>query len=846
MDTSKNGGSKSFLFLLSAALLSANAWAQITPLEEVVVTAQKREQSLMDVPMSVQVLSGETFIEQGLDDLQDAAPFIPGLTVEQTEGQGVNISIRGINNLGYNVAFEQATAVFNDGVYYGRSLQGIAGVYDIDRMEVLFGPQPVFFGQSAIAGLISYSSKRPGQEFDGYVLVETGNLGHQKLEGAVSIPLSDTWAARFSAKTSENDGWVELYGGGDGNASKDDAYRFQIEGQVTDNFSIWAKYEDFEQETDGFAQESIVCNPALATAPPLTWCDDAIANNLAEYEFNRITSAGGSVSAHTLGPPIPVGKLDLTELPGAQLDALGVDITGSASAVEMVYEFDNGMTLTSLTGLSDYDSERWQDFDFSAYASLTFPNLESFDQESQEFRLQSNSDGPLNWMVGLYWQDHDLNFQNDVVSALPNPMGPSGTNATEYNEEASYFGAFASVTWELSDSVTLDYGVRYNDVEKDAYLWEVDSFLTNAAGDRISNTGPANPRGVRPTVVPSGTQATGYSGLLSEMASGDRCLGNTPNGDDCEAALLAAGTPASLIAAWGDTDLSLAEDDITYQFALTWSYSDDSSLFIRYAEAFKPGGFSRGPSSFIVASKGQYDAEKADSLEAGGHFGFASGRGRANVTAFTVDYQDRQVQTQIIDPVTGSQFFLFNNATSSSIKGFEADVKYITESGVDLALGMNYTDGEYDSFTGAACFNIETRNGLCPNGTMDLSGTDFDGLPKWSISGGAGYEFSISRGLNLKLRADFTMYDDFENTRPFAGQTPGNEYREQDGYTLVNLRAAIAPENGKWEVAVYGRNVTDELYWQTQPGQIGTFGTAEATVSRPDSWGLSFRYNIGD
>ena len=832
--------------LATAVFFTGSLQAQQQVLEEILVTAQKREQSLTDVPMSVQVLSGETFIEQGYNDLQDAAEIIPGLTVEQTEGQGVTVRIRGISNEGFNVAFEQATAVFNDGLYYGRSLQGIAGIYDIERMEVLFGPQPVYFGQSAIAGLIGYSSTRPTSEFDGYLLAEAGNIGHQKLEGAVTVPLSDTWGVRLSGKQTENDGWVDLYEGGNGNASTDDAYRFQIAGDITDRFSLWAKYEEFEQATTGFAQEGVACNPALSSVQPLTWCDNAIASDLAEWNYDRVTSAGGRVSIAPLGIT-PVGNLDLTQLPQAQIDALGVDITGSANALELVYEFENGVTLTSLTGASEYDSARAQDFDFTPYASLAIVNDETFEQTSQEFRIQSNSDDALNWMAGLYWQDQELGFGGDIIAALPNPMGPSGTNATEYVEEASYFGAFAAVTWEVTDTVTLDYGIRFNEVEKDAYLWEVDSFLMDNAGTRITNTGPANPvTGARATVVPNGTQPTAYSGLLSQMVAGDRCLGNTPNNDDCEAALLAGGVPAALIADWGDTDLALDEDDITQQIAVNWAYSDTSSAFIRYAEAFKPGGFSRGSSSFTVSTKGQYEAEVADSLEIGGRFGFADGRGRANLTLYTTNYENRQVQSQFDDPITGANVFLFINAADSSIDGFEADLTYLTEAGVTFKLGGNYVLGKFDTFDGASCTNAETQGGFCPTGVMDLSGTQFNGQPNWSITGSASYDIALSDNLNLSLSGDFTTYDDFDNTRPFIDQITGYEYQEQDGYTLLNVRAGIEPADGKWELALYGRNVTDELYWQTQPEAIGIFGTAQATVSRPATYGLSFRYNLGN
>ena len=812
-------------------------------IEEILVTAQKREQTLNEVPMSVQVVTGERFIEQGFNDLEDVASFVPGLTVEQTRG-GATVRIRGISNEGFNVGFEQATAVFNDGVYYGRQLQAISGVYDIEQMEVLFGPQPVYFGQSAIAGLIGYRSKRPGSELDGYVVAEVGDIGHRKIEGAVTIPLSGTWSIRGTGKFTENDGWTERFGSGeDGNANEDTAFRLQIAGDVTEKFSVWAKYEEFEQETDGFAEDAVVCSPVFAGAPPLVFCDNAAAAGLAEWEYNDTISVGGGLSAAPFGMA-PFGNFDLTGLELAQLDALGNDIEGSAAALELIYELDNGVTITSLTGYSDYDARGVNDFDYSPYASLVIPSGEKFEQTSTELRVQSNNDGGLNWMAGIYWQDQEIDFETDIISSLPNPMGPSGTNASQYVEDAEYFGAFGAVSYDITDTVTVEYGIRYNDVQKQAYIWEVDSFLTDASGSRVTNAGPAAPGMTPASLVPNGTQATGYSGLQPEMVQGDRCLGDTPNNDDCQARLLAAGIPQVVIDGWGDTDLDLDEDEVTQQVSVNWRFSDNANVFVRYAEAFKPGGFSRGSSSFLVNTKGVYQAEKADSIEIGGYLRFADGRGQANLTFFTTDYTNRQVNSQFDDPVTGATNFIFINAADSTIEGFEAAVSYITGVGLRMNLGMNYAKGEFDSFENAACFRAEIRLGFCQGGVIDLSGTDFDGQPDWNLAGGLGYEFSVSGNLRMDISTDFSVYDDYDRARRNSSQLP-YDYRSQDGYTLINARVALFPENRSWEVAVWGKNLADELYWQTQPGEVGIFGTAFANISRPATYGATFRYNFG-
>ena len=176
--------------------------------EEIIVTAQKREQSLEEVPISISVMPGEQLQAQGFNNLEEIATFIPGVIAEQgATGISSTVTIRGVSSDGRNTAFEQSAAVFNDGTYYGRPLQSVAGIYDVQQVEVLFGPQPVYFGQSAIAGLVSYKSNRPKPgAMDGYAFAEAGNLAHRKMEGALTVPLGESWAARVGGKFQETDG----------------------------------------------------------------------------------------------------------------------------------------------------------------------------------------------------------------------------------------------------------------------------------------------------------------------------------------------------------------------------------------------------------------------------------------------------------------------------------------------------------------------------------------------------------------------------------------------------------------------------------------------------------------
>jgi len=834
--------------IFSAALLTlavtvvAGTAAAETLIDEIVVTAQKREQSLRDVPISVSVVTGEKILEQGFNDLEEITSFTPGVIVQQGDTRFSTVRIRGIDSGGDNVAFEQAVAVFNDGIYYGRSLQSTAGIYDIAQMEVLYGPQPVYFGQSAIAGLIGYSSRRPADEFEGYVVAEAGSDAYQKLEGAASVPLSGNWAMRIAGKYTETDGWTEVFATGeDGNASEDTAYRFSVQGDVAENLSLYVKTERFEQNSGGAPSASVICDPTTAALPPpargLVLCDNAEAAGLASYGYGYTVNKGGSVSAAPLNPA-PVGPFDLTTLPFARNDALGIDIDGSNSLAQVEWAVSENILVSSLTGYSEYESLGIEDFDGTPYASLMFPNSEEFEMVSQEFRIQSDNDGSFDWMAGLYFQEQELTFSNDIISALPNPRGPSGTNATQYNEEAEYLGAFASVTYDLTDRITLDYGIRYTDVAKDAYLWEIDSFLTDAEGNRISNTGPMGR-----TTVAKGTQAFGYSGIIPVMAAGDRCLGDTPNGDDCAATILAQRGGAAILAGMGDTDLDLDEDDVNHQLSLTLDLNDAATLFIRYVDGFKAGGFSRGNISFQRVAKGRYDAEEASSVELGGRFTLLEGALRINATLYYTDYDNRQVAAWVVDPVTLVASQVFTNAAKSTVEGFEADLVYATEGGFGIFWNGALTLGEFDSYTNAACFNIEAALGACEvtTNSLDLSGTDFDGQPDWTTTIGVSQELNLTEALVLRLAADVSIFDDFDDTRPTAAKF---EHRSQNGFSLVNLRAALSDAEGVWEVALYGRNVTDELYWFNQPGQNGIFGTASAAVSRPANYGVQLRYNF--
>ena len=855
--------SRAPLVVATSVATSALAQESNNVLEEILVTAQKREQSLSEVPISVSVMTGDKIVEQGFNDLEELSSFVPGLSVEQGDVVGTTLTIRGINSAGNNTALEQAVAVFNDGIYNGRSMQSVAGVYDVSQVEVLFGPQPIYFGQSAIAGLVSYRSQRPGEEWNGYAVVEGGNLGYRKLEGAVGGPISENWGVRLAGKYTETDGWTEVFATGeDGNASDDTAFRVSLEGNLTDSFAVYAKAETFEQSTTGAPFPTVVCEPDFGAQIPINLdgmggpdirspvgiCG-TLPDDLVNYGFNEYIDKGGSISARDIPSPAARGNLDLTGLDIFANEALGLDVEGNNGVLELKWDLAGDHMITSLTGYSDYESSVIEDFDSSPYAAIGIIGEEEFEMFSQEFRVESSYDGGFNWMAGVYFQENELDYINRLVSGIRTQFGVPGSYVTgDYNEEASYFGVFASANWEVTDRLRLGVGVRHSEVEKSAYLMESDSSLIfDGAGN-----------------------VTGYSSVDdTQLRPNGRCLGDTPTGLDCDQSIINLGGQGLLDAMGGNTDLELDDSDQDYQLSISYDINDEVTGFARYVTGFKAGGFSRGGSSYRVSTKGAYDSEKATSFEFGARFDYE--RLRANITFYRTEYEDRQVEAGFIDvvtdPATGvsteTRSLIFVNAAESTVQGFEADLTYVASFGTRLQLGLAYLDSEWDSYENAGCLPREAGNRLLglptfpggPPGTpapsspdcvaqsIDLSGTEFDGVPDWNLVVGLSHDFQLGDSLILGFGVDASVFDDYDDTRGQSDQF-AYDYRTQSGFALVNVRAVLSNPDAGWQIAAYGRNITDEEYWLVQPVGENPFGTTTASYARPASYGVQLRYDL--
>jgi len=422
---------------VAAALLGSGV-AVGNELEEIVVTAQKRAESLADVPISLTVVSGDQIQKQGTATLEQLAYSIPNLKITQT-ALANRIAIRGIAT-GDNKGFEQSVAMFVDGIYYGRDQLVRLPLVDLERVEVLRGPQPTLFGKNAIAGAVSVITRKPTEEFEASVdVMHELEADETRFTGVLSGPLSDNVRARLVANYREMDGYVYNTKMQRNEPKLDESFlRGQIDfgGESGVRGNLKLEYADFK--TQGQPRE--VFGPV------------------------------GSYSASFVGPlAVETAINGKREDNGYESDN---EVTNAILTLDIPFGEN---TLTSVTGLLDYNVKELIDVDFSPISLLDGTNQsEDYQQISQELRITSPTSGSFNYIAGVYYQKSELDVTDLVVfnrtflgfGAPFNAIGDT-TNDRLYSQNSTLWSAFAQTEFALSDRLRLTVGARFNDESKD-------------------------------------------------------------------------------------------------------------------------------------------------------------------------------------------------------------------------------------------------------------------------------------------------------------------------------------------------------------------------------------------
>ena len=777
---------------------SAEATSAATPsaLEEIVVSATKREESLQRVPVSVNAISGDQLQHSGIVRLQDMQ--LPSMTVQEG-GIGNSVFIRGIGS-GINPGFEQSAGTYVDGIYRGRSQQSRAPMFDVERIELLRGPQTTLFGKNSVAGAINVTSARPTSTPSGYASATYDfDLEQTDVEGAISGPLGDRVRARLSGRALSADGFVENLTLGKSEPSRDDtSVRAQLEFDATPDLLVRLKAEVSEFDKKGRGIE--IYNERPAVAGPF-----------AGRTYAEILAAMGA-DASVLN-----NTLDYRRSGGAEMSKN----KSEEYALTFDWQLLNG-TLTSITGFSAYDFDEMCDCDFTGANLFNVGLDEDFEQLSQEIRYASTQGNTIDYIVGAYYEDTKLQYRDSILIDQASLLVPlinarqagAGTMISNtstprtFAQEGTGTSAFGRVTWNATDALHLNLGVRVAYEEKEATR-----DLAIAAIDGAPLAGAQAV--IAPLVYGS------VFNLRAHSLSGSRDGWKT--------------MPS---------------------FSVQYDLADDVMGYLSYAEGFKSGGFdarSNNPTSppattctapgtpagcVPAASLGsfEFDDENSQSYEAGLKSRFADDRAELNLAYYFTDFKDLQVST--FDGVLG---FNVSNAGAAEVQGIELDGRWKLVDSVMLRGSLAWTDFEYKEFVGQ-CYIGQAPD--APDGrNCDYAGKTNIFVP--DLAGSLAVDWFVDLGSTLRLATTLeTVY-----SGAYYPQATLDPATRQDSFAKFNARVALSPQSGNWEIALLGRNLSDEIvtgYAADIPLAARTFGAPSygSFVAPPRSVALQARYSF--
>ena len=687
-------------------------------LEEIIVTAQKRAQSLQDVPISMQAVDGDAIAKANISRLQDLSDSIPNVTIAKSS-QNARIYVRGIGT-NSNPGFEQSVALYSDGLYMGRGQQSKFPFIDIERVEVLKGPQGILFGKNATAGALNITTKNPGDEFEGEVRVAAGEYGEYTGNLILSGPLSDTVGARIAAFGRNFGGYLDNTA-----LDRDEEQReeYGVRGTVvfspSDDLEVNVKYESGVFYTDGLNYQTTY-DPQYATA---------------------LESLMGE------------GKLD-DEKSEANIGLLNAEPVANKTLLDnLIVKLDYALgdsTLTSISSYSQYDWAISVDFDFSALSVANQIRDENFDQLSQEIRLVSPGGETVDYVVGGYYQRNHLDIDSYTVVDATLLGAPLTVGAFDtFAQKSSSLAFFGQADWHLTDDLSLSLGLRWNKEEK-----TVDNTLITGLYD------------------------------LTPSATGDFVV-------------------STLGGSAHQLDEDRKESHISPMMKLQWDYSDTAMIYAGVSQGYKGGGFDagglNGSSGTSPDDSFEFEEEEVIAYEVGGKMHLQEDTATFNWAVFHSTYENMQVSSY-----NGSGFVI-GNAAKAIVQGVEVEYRWAINENLMVNANAAYLDFEWDQFTDAACTvaqdNAWSGSGDC---SQDLTGERGAMTPELTASLGVQYHTPLTSSIEFRSELNLNYSDEY-NT-----ETDLDPNVAQDAFTKVNLFMAIASMDDTWELAVIGKNLTDE------------------------------------
>lgn len=811
-------------------------------LGSITVTAQRREESVNDVPMSIQAFGGDQLDVLRVNQVDDLQALVPSFSVSQSY-QGVpTYTLRGIGFNTINVSATSTVGTYVDEVAYPYPFMNSGPMFDIERVEVLKGPQGTLFGRNTTAGLINVVTNKPVDEFQASVSADIGNFDTWNLEGMVNMPLAENIQARFAIRSENSDeGWQESITRGEDRGTVDKlGFRAALAIQPTDKIEIDLSYNGWINKSDTIAGQAIGLTPNTdpnfivpGTNGPSTASGFNEAG-LVDFINNNLPT--GSEQADWA--PYYLRSMDIGA--GAGIDGPHEeDSSLDALKLGVSYEFDNEMRLVSLTGYNKLDRKAVLDWSGAPYQILLQDIAGEIKSFSQELRLEGETD-KLNWLVGAYYGRDETtdgnrtmlrdNANSNFVStasylltvnpaALGFPPEMAGLVAllnvdpetgqpysaadlltsfqTYYDTgefESTTTSVFANADWQLSPEFSLTTGLRYTEDQQE---------YVGCSGDVNGS--------MQPNVnVFNRVFFTAIYGLATPPAP---LLENGCNTYDLETN------------SFTNVSSDVKEDNVSWRVVGNWTPSslDDVLVFASVSKGYKSAS-----TPVNAASKSEQNApatqESLLAYEVGVKAGLFDQRMQANASLFYYDYTDKQVSSFFPDPIYRALSRL-QNAPEGEAYGLDTELTWLVFEDLTAIAGLTLLQTEFGSFETSDAFGLP----------VNRQGDPFLYSPETTASLTLLYDRPVTESLGF--RGSLSGRWQSEST---AGD-PDDPYYDIDSYGVLNGSIGVYALDNNWEVSVWGKNLTDEYYWQ----QIASNANVVLRFAgRPRTFGASLSYRF--
>ncbi len=774
-----NRGMFTVLPLVLGVAVASDALAQRQisgQLEEVIVTAEKREQNLQDVALSVSALD-----EAGLEkifarDISDLAGMAPNMVIDPILGNGTaSISIRGMQLNDVEKSFDPAVAVYQDGIYLATTTGALLNTWDATRIEVLRGPQGTLFGRNTIGGLIHVIRNKPTGEWGGKVSATFAEDDQQDYKGTIDFPMFANISTKLTAMDSSGGDYFD-----NKTRNKDEGgsdltmWSFAALWEPTDAISVHFIYDDIDDDTP---VRPVTCltegnelfsSGTLLGLPTDDFFTAGQCANKKDEDFHRDTYTSTKQDA---------------------------SVEVESYTVNASWEMTDAHKLVFIYGNREMEETSKQEFDGFSFDAFRVSRPQFEEQESFELRLESDFSWGRTTFGGFYWESEYDAWQNTFF--FPGFDPTNGTNplagfsdSPRSKQETENYAIFGQVDWNITDRITLTLGGRYTDEEK-----------TFCQYFTVPNT-DGNP------------QLIDFDGYAKDLAP-DRAWGDCPgfvdpflNNDYID---LETGQATTFTGKEDWSEFS-PKAGITYDI-------EQGLIYLSYTEGFRSGGFNGRATD--RSNAGPYDPETVESWEFGFKTTWLDNTLQFNGAIFTTDYEDKQEDVVLPGTEGTVTLTVVQNAAGATMDGVEFEMIWIPVEGLTLNANLGYLDAEYDDYTvsGPAGFPV------------DKSNFDLRKSPELNYAIGALYEFALSNGHFVIGSLNYRWKDDSWN----CGNSGGPKHYSSDPCLVDSygiLDGSINYETDNWRISIFGKNLTDESYLM-HTLDVGGGYTSTASSTRP-------------